>query len=140
MIHLRCWEVLHFLTFQRQRCIKILCPKEPEFYTPLALNRQKGQHLPAPEVYKNQSPKLGWSLTSGRRMSGSGRFQGKSGLKVFALFSLIFQGNSHFNRSLGMYLEVPDILLPDAGDQPISHNSKSCYQGSRNDLTNDSKN
>ena len=26
------------------------------FYTPLLLNCQKGQHLPAPEVYKNQSP------------------------------------------------------------------------------------
>ena len=30
--------------------------KGPEFYTPLALNCQKGHHLPAPEVYKNQSP------------------------------------------------------------------------------------
>ena len=57
-IHHRCWEVLPFLTIQRQWCIKILCPKDPEFYTPLALNRQKGQHLPALEVYKNQSPKL----------------------------------------------------------------------------------
>ena len=45
-----------FLTIQRQRCIKILHPKDPQFYTPLALNCQKGQHLPAPEVYKNQSP------------------------------------------------------------------------------------
>ena len=36
--------------------MKILCPKDPEFYIPLALNCQKGQHLPAPEVYKNQSP------------------------------------------------------------------------------------
>ena len=26
------------------------------FHTPLPLNRQKGQRLPAPEVYKNQSP------------------------------------------------------------------------------------
>ena len=26
-------------------------PKDPEFYVPLALDRQKGQHLPAPEVY-----------------------------------------------------------------------------------------
>ena len=55
-IHLRCWEVLPFLIIQRQRCIRILCPKDSEFYTPLALNRQKGQHLPALEVYKNQSP------------------------------------------------------------------------------------
>ena len=54
-IHLQCWEVLPFLTSQRQWCIKILCPKGPEIYTPLALNCQKGQHLPALEVYKNQS-------------------------------------------------------------------------------------
>ena len=37
-------------------CIKILCPKDPEFYTPLALNCQNGHQLPAPEVYENQSP------------------------------------------------------------------------------------
>ena len=55
-IHLQCWEVLPFSTIQRQRCIKILCPKDPEFYTPLVLNCQKGRHLPALEVYKNQSP------------------------------------------------------------------------------------
>ena len=55
-IHLQCWEVLRILTFQRQRCIKILCPKDPEFYTPLALKSQNSQHLPALEVYKNQSP------------------------------------------------------------------------------------
>ena len=29
-IHLQCWEVLPFCRFQRQRCIKILCPKDPE--------------------------------------------------------------------------------------------------------------
>ena len=57
LIQLRCWEVLPFLTFQRQRCIKILCPKDPEIFTLLALNCQKGQHLPTLEVYKNQSPK-----------------------------------------------------------------------------------
>ena len=56
-IHLQSWEVLPFLIIQRQRCIKILCPEDPEFYTPLVLNCQKGQHLPALEVYKNQSPK-----------------------------------------------------------------------------------
>ena len=55
-IHLQCWEVLPFLTIQRQRCIKFLFLKDPEFYTLLALNCQKGQHLPALEVYKNQSP------------------------------------------------------------------------------------
>ena len=43
-IHHQCWEALPFLTIQRQRCIKVL------------LNCQNGQHLPAPEVYKNQSP------------------------------------------------------------------------------------
>ena len=48
--------MLPFSTIQRQRCIKILCPKDPEFYTPLVLNPGKGQHLSALEVYKNQSP------------------------------------------------------------------------------------
>ena len=56
LIHLQCWEVLPFLTIQRQWCIKTLFPKDPEFYTPLALNCQKGQQLSALEVYKNQSP------------------------------------------------------------------------------------
>ena len=41
-IHHQCWEVLPFLTIQRQRCIIILCPKDPEFYTLLALKCQKG--------------------------------------------------------------------------------------------------
>ena len=46
-IHLQCCEALPFLTFQRQQCIKILCPKGgPEFYTLLALNGHKGQNLP----------------------------------------------------------------------------------------------
>ena len=57
-IHLQCWEVLPFLTIQRQWCIKILCPEDPDFYTPLALNCHKGLHLPALEVYKNQSPSV----------------------------------------------------------------------------------
>ena len=55
-IHHQCWVVLPFCRFQRQRCIKILCPKDPDFYTPLALKMAKGQHLPALVVYKNQSP------------------------------------------------------------------------------------
>ena len=55
-IHHQCWEVLPFCRFQRQRCIKILCPKDPDFYTPLVLKTSKGQHLPALVVYKNQSP------------------------------------------------------------------------------------
>ena len=36
--------------------MKILCPKDPDFYTPLALKMAKGQRLQALEVYKNQSP------------------------------------------------------------------------------------
>ena len=44
------------LAIQRQRCTKILCPKHPEFYTPLALKCHKGQHLPALDVYTNRSP------------------------------------------------------------------------------------
>ena len=55
-IHLQCWEVLPFLTIQRQRCIKFRVFKEQTFYTPLALNCQKGQHLPALEVYKKSVP------------------------------------------------------------------------------------
>ena len=50
-IHLQCWEVLPFCRFQRQRCIKFLCPKDPDFYTPLVLKTAKGQHLPALEVF-----------------------------------------------------------------------------------------
>ena len=48
--------MLPFCRSQRQRCIKILCPKDPDFYKPLALKAANGQHLPALEVYKNQSP------------------------------------------------------------------------------------
>ena len=64
-IHLQCWEVLPFCRFQRQRCIKIRVLSAQDFYTPLALQTAKGQHLPALEVYKNQSPKascLQWSF------------------------------------------------------------------------------
>ena len=56
-IHLQCWEVLPFFTIQRQQCIKFRVLRARDFYAPLALNCQKGQHLPALEVYKNQSPK-----------------------------------------------------------------------------------
>ena len=55
-IHLQCWEVLPFCLFQRQRCIKIRVLRAQDFYTPLALKTAKGQHLPALEVYKNESP------------------------------------------------------------------------------------
>ena len=68
-IHLQCWEVLPFLTIQRQRCIKILCPKDPEFYTPLALSCQKEQHLPALVVHKNQPVTSFGGLFWGSKMS-----------------------------------------------------------------------
>ena len=55
-IHLRRWEVLPFLTIQRQRCVKFRILRAQDFYTPLPLNFRKGQHLPALVVYKNQSP------------------------------------------------------------------------------------
>ena len=54
-IHLQCWEGMPFLTMQHQRCIKFRVLRAQDLYTPLARNRQKGQHLPALEVYKNQS-------------------------------------------------------------------------------------
>ena len=60
----KCWEVLPFLTIQHHRCITFLCPDDPECYTPLALNCQRGQQpLPALEVYKNQSSTLSLSLS-----------------------------------------------------------------------------
>ena len=64
-IHHQCWEVLPICHFQRQRCIKILCPKDPDFYAPLALKTAKGQHLPALVVYKNQSPRKGPPVAMG---------------------------------------------------------------------------
>ena len=60
--------MLPFLTIQRQRCIKIVSPKDTEFYTRLALNCQKGQQLSALEVYKSQSPIA--IMSFGARMSG----------------------------------------------------------------------
>ena len=48
--------MLPFLALQRQRCTKFRVLRAQDFYTPLALNCQKGQHLPALEVYKSQSP------------------------------------------------------------------------------------
>ena len=60
-------------------CIKMLCPQDPEFYTPLALNCQKGQHLPAPEVCKNQSSIFARNfpcdtVTGGCKMGATGSF------------------------------------------------------------------
>ena len=65
-IHLQCWEVLPSCRCHRQRRVKILCPKDPDFYAPLALKTAKGQHLPALEVYKNQSPRIGWGCRHGQ--------------------------------------------------------------------------
>ena len=55
-MHLTCWEGTAILAMQRQCCIKVLCPKDAQCHTVLALNCQKGSTLPALEVYKNQSP------------------------------------------------------------------------------------
>ena len=62
-IHLQCWEVFLFLRIQHQRCITILCPKDPEFYTPLVLNCQKRRNLQALEVYEYQSPKMAQGIS-----------------------------------------------------------------------------
>ena len=69
-IHLQCWKVLPFLTIQRQRYIKFRVLRTQDVYTPLALNCQKGQHLSALEVYKDQSPSFNRQLTcpTARRM------------------------------------------------------------------------
>ena len=58
-IHLQCWEVLPFCRFSAPVVYKNPVPKDPDFYTPLALKKAKGQHFPALEVYKNQSPRKG---------------------------------------------------------------------------------
>ena len=68
------------------------------------------------EMVLNEFP-LGLSPTSGRRMSGTSRPSLRQ--KGFAFFSFIFQAKLRFKRSLGIHLGVPDILLPDIGDQPI---------------------
>ena len=69
-IHLQCWEVQPFFTIQRQQCIKFRVLRAQDFYTPLALNCQKGQHLPALEVFQNQSPTcLSWKTLVERVLS-----------------------------------------------------------------------
>ena len=45
------------LPFSAPAVYKIRVLRAQDFYTPLALKTAKGQHLPALEVYKNQSPK-----------------------------------------------------------------------------------
>ena len=42
------------------------------------------------------------------------------GQKVLAIFSFVLQAISQFNRSVGIYVEVPDILLPDADANLLS--------------------
>ena len=61
-IHLQCWEVLPFCRFQRQRCIKILCPKDPDFYTPLPLKTAKGQHFSRPTSRSTKTLAKIWRL------------------------------------------------------------------------------
>ena len=61
------------MPFSAPAVYKIRCPKDPDFYTPLALKMAKGQHLPALEVYKNQSP---INLGDGTDQSGRLRLQG----------------------------------------------------------------
>ena len=54
---------------------------------------------------------MGWSRMFERRTSGTSR--PSLGLKSSPPFPPFPQGKSQFNRSLGVYLEVPDTLLPD---------------------------
>ena len=48
--------MLPFLAIQRQRCIKTMCPKDPGILYAAGAETPKGQHRPALELYKNQSP------------------------------------------------------------------------------------
>ena len=48
--------VVPLLPIQRQQCIKFRVLRAQDFYAPLAQNCAKRQHLPAPKMYKNQSP------------------------------------------------------------------------------------
>ena len=52
-IQLQCWEVMPFLTVQRQRCIEFRVLRALDFYTPLALNCQKRAAPPSTEVENN---------------------------------------------------------------------------------------
>ena len=75
-IHLQCWEVLLFFfsAIQRQRRIKFRVLRAQDFYTPLALNCQKRQHLPALEVYKNHSPIRGHTIPRKLRSAHGANF------------------------------------------------------------------
>ena len=70
-MRLQCCEALPFFTIQRQRRIKLRVLRAQDFYTPLALNCQKGQCLAALEVYKNQSRRI-WAARwpQNRRIAG----------------------------------------------------------------------
>ena len=81
-VHLQCWEALPFARIQRQRCIKFRVLRAQEFYTPLALNSQKGQCLPALEVYKNQSP-ICWSRSRAKLYTPPSLPPPISGYKAF---------------------------------------------------------
>ena len=59
---------------------------------------------------------MGWALMSGSR--GVWDFQADSGTSGFYPLLLHILGILQFKTSLGLHVEVPDILLPDVGDQP----------------------
>ena len=64
---------------------------------------------------------VGWSPTSGTRMSGTSK--PSLGHEVLTLgfdSSTKFPGKLHSMKDLGTHLEVPyHLFLPDIGDQPI---------------------
>ena len=67
-----------------QRCIKILCPKDPEFYTPLALNCEKGSTSQHWRCIKILGGRFGYFLffsAWGRGRGSMGR-QGGGGRRV----------------------------------------------------------
>ena len=115
-IHLQCWEVLPFLTIQRQRCIKFRVLRAQDFYTPLALNCEKGQHLPALEVYKNQSPSFGERTLVPDFVPGehakvpSFRFSFRSGTCERTLVPVFVPGGEHAN--------VPSFRFSFRGEHP----------------------
>ena len=58
--HFECWEgaALAFAV-QRQHRLRILCLKDSELFTVLALNCKEGSTLSVLEVYANQVPREG---------------------------------------------------------------------------------
>ena len=53
-------RLLQVLAILRRHRMKILCPKDPEFFIVLALNCQKGQHPPSAGGTEINLPNLGW--------------------------------------------------------------------------------